>query len=117
MTKTKTTKYDVSEHLRKPEEIAAYLEACIEEANGDAAFIAKALGDIARAKGMTQVARDAGLSRESLYKALSGERSPGFDTVLKVIGALGLGLRAEVSHTKAQPNVPPDRRGKTLASR
>jgi probable addiction module antidote protein len=75
--------------------MAAYLEACLEEANGDAAFIAKALGDIARAKGMSQVARDAGLSRESLYKALSGERSPGFDTILKVIRALGLKLRAE----------------------
>jgi len=100
MAKTKTTKYDVSEHLRTSEEMAAYLEACIEEANGDAAFIAKALGDIARAKGMSQVARDAGLSRESLYKALSGERSPGFDTVLKVIGALGIGFRAEVANTK-----------------
>jgi probable addiction module antidote protein len=99
MAKTVTTKYDVSEHLRTPEEMAAYLEACIEEANGDAAFIAKALGDIARAKGMSQVARDAGLSRESLYKALSGERSPGFDTILKVIGALGLSLHAEVIHT------------------
>ena len=62
-----TTRYDVAEHLRTPEEMAADLEACLEEANGDAAFIAKALGDIARAKGMSQVARDAGLSRESLY--------------------------------------------------
>ena len=92
MSKTITTRYDVAEHLRTPEEMAAYLEACIEEAPGDAAFIAKALGDIARAKGMSQVARDAGLSRESLYKALSGERSPGFDTILKVIHALGLKL-------------------------
>ena len=90
--------HDVAEHLRTPEEMAAYLEACVAEADGDAAFIAKALGDIARAKGMTQVARDAGLSRESLYKALSGERSPGFDTILKVIGALGLKLQAEASH-------------------
>jgi len=96
-TKTKTTKYDVAEHLRTPEEMAAYLEACLEESNGDAAFIAKALGDIARAKGMTQVARDAGLSRESLYKALSGERSPGLDTVLKVLQALGLKLHAEAA--------------------
>ena len=95
MVKTKTSKYDVAEHLRTPEEMAAYFEACLEEANGDAAFIAKALGDIARAKGMTQVARDAGLSRESLYKALSGERTPGFDTILKVVGALGLKLHAE----------------------
>jgi probable addiction module antidote protein len=70
-----------------------------EEANGDAAFIAKALGDIARAKGMSQVARDAGLSRESLYKALSGERNPGFDTILKVMGALGLKLHAEAVHS------------------
>ena len=95
MTKTITTRYDVAEHLRTPEEMAAYLEACLEEADGDASFIAKALGDIARAKGMSQVARDAGLSRESLYKALSGERSPGFDTILKVIRALGLQLHAE----------------------
>jgi probable addiction module antidote protein len=95
MKKTQTTKYDVAEHLRTPEEMAAYLEACMEEADGNAAFIAKALGDIARAKGMTQVARDAGLSRESLYKALSGERSPSFDTILKVLSALRLKLHAE----------------------
>ena len=95
MSKTKTTRYDVAEHLRTPKEMAAYLEACIEEANGDATFIAKALGDIARAKGMTKVARDTGLSRESLYKALSGERSPEFGTVLKVLDALGLKLHAE----------------------
>jgi probable addiction module antidote protein len=95
MAKTITTRYDVAEHLRTPEEMAAYLEVCLEEANGDAAFIAKALGDIARARGMSRVARDAGLSRESLYKALSGERSPTFDTILKVIGALGLTLHAE----------------------
>jgi probable addiction module antidote protein len=94
MRKTITTRYDVAEHLRTPEEMAAYLEACLEEAEGDAALITKALGDIARAKGMTQVARDAGLSRESLYKALSGDRSPGFDTILKVVGALGLQLHA-----------------------
>ncbi|MEW6682454.1 MAG: addiction module antidote protein [Nitrospirota bacterium] len=95
MRKTTTSRYDVAEHLRTPKEMAAYFEACLEEANGDAAFIAKALGDIARAKGMAQVARDAGLSRESLYKALSGQRSPGFDTILKVIAALGLKLHAE----------------------
>lgn len=97
MTKTVTTRYDVAEHLRTPEEMAVYLETCLEEANGDAAFIAKALGDIARAKGMSQVARDAGVSRESLYKALSGERIPGFDTILKVTKALGLSLHAEVA--------------------
>ena len=94
MSKTKTTKYDVAEHLRTPQEMAAYLEACLEESQGDGAFVAKALGDIARAKGMTQIARDTGLSRESLYKALSGDRIPSFDTILKVVQALGLELRA-----------------------
>ncbi|MBT1072978.1 addiction module antidote protein [Pelotalea chapellei] len=98
MPKTTTSRYDVAEHLRTPEEMAAYLEASLEEANGDAAFIAKALGDIARAKGMSQVARDAGLSRESLYKALSGERIPSFDTILKIVSALGLKLHAEAVH-------------------
>ena len=97
MTKTVTSPYDVAEHLRTPEEMAAYLEASIEEADGDAAFVARALGDIARAKGMSQVACDAGLSRESLYKALSGERNPSLDTVLRVVGALGLKLRAEAA--------------------
>jgi len=102
MSKTSTTRYDVAEHLRTPEEMAAYLEACLEEADGDAAFIAKALGDIARAKGMAQVARDAGLSRESLYKALSGERSPDFATILKVVEALGLKLHAQVPRGKSR---------------
>src|SRR5438034_5504609 len=97
MRKTVTTRYDVADHLRTPKEMAAYLEACLAEADGDAAFVAKALGDIARAKGMAQVARDTGLSRESLYKALSGDRSPSFDTILKVLDALGLKLHAEAS--------------------
>jgi hypothetical protein len=96
MAKTVTSQYDVAEHLRSPEEMVLYLNACLEEANGDAAFIAKALGDIARARGMTQVAADSGLSRESLYKALSGERVPSFDTILKVSRALGVKLHASV---------------------
>ena len=107
MRKTNTTRYDVAEHLRTPEEMAAYLEACLEEAEGDAAFIAKALGDIARAKGMTEVARDAGLSRESLYKALSGDRSPGFDTILKVVSALGLQLHAVAAQNSTAKTVTP----------
>lgn len=97
MAKISTSRYDVAEHLRTPEEMAAYLEASLAEANGDASFIAKALGDIARAKGMSQVARDSGLSRESLYKALSGERTPTFDTILKVVAALGLSLHAQAA--------------------
>ena len=95
--KTVTRPYDVAEHLRTPEEMAAYLEACLLESDGDAALIAKALGDIARAKGMTEVARQSGLSRESLYKALSGERSPDFATILKVVAALGLRLDVGVA--------------------
>ena len=97
MAKTKTRPYDIAEHLRTAEEMALYLDACIEESDGDAAFIAKALGDIARAQGMSRVARDAGLSRESLYKALSGDRNPDFATVLKVAKALGLRLHAEAA--------------------
>ena len=116
--KTSTTCYDVAEHLRTPEEMAAYLEVCLEETDGDAACIAKALGDIARAKGMAQVARDAGLSRESLYKALSGERSPDFDTILKVIGALGLKLHAEAprSQPRASTSRPSSRTTKRRAA-
>lgn len=95
--KTKTTLYDVAEHLRTPEEMAAYLDAWFEEAPDDAAGIARALGDIARAKGMTQVAKDAGLSRESLYRALSAEGNPSFATILKVTKALGLKLHAQAA--------------------
>jgi probable addiction module antidote protein len=95
--KTKTTPYDVAEHLRTPEEMAAYLDAWLEEAPDDVAGIAKALGNIARAKGMTQVAKDAGLSRESLYRALSAEGNPTFATVLKVAKALGLKLHAQAA--------------------
>ncbi len=93
---TKTAPYDVAEFLESPEEMAAYLEACIQESDGDAAFITKALGDIARAKGVTQIARETGLSQESQYKALSGDRNPSFDTILKVVSALGLQLSASV---------------------
>lgn len=96
-TKTKTTPYDVAEHLRTPDEMAAYLDAWFEEAPDDAAGIARALGDIARAKGMTQVAKDAGLSRESLYRALSAEGNPSFATILKVARALGVKLHAEAA--------------------
>lgn len=88
------TAYDVAEHLRTPEEMAAYLDAWLEEAPDDVAGLARALGDIARAKGMSQVARDAGLSRESLYRALSADGNPSFATVLKVTKALGLRLHA-----------------------
>jgi probable addiction module antidote protein len=84
----KTTKWDPSDYLETPEDIASYLEAVFED--GDPALIADALGVVARAKGMTAVARKTGLGRQSLYKALSPEGHPAFATVLQVIQALGL---------------------------
>jgi len=92
---TKTLPYDVAEQLRTPEEMAAYLDAWLAEASNDVAGITRALGDIARAKGMSQIARETGLSRESLYKALSETGNPSFATVLKVTRALGVRLHAE----------------------
>ena len=93
--RTTSVAYDVAEQLRTPEEMAAYLDAWPAEAPDDVAGTVRALGDAARAKGMTQVARDAGLSRESLYKALSENGNPSFATVLKVVRALGVKLHAE----------------------
>jgi probable addiction module antidote protein len=90
--KTTTTPWDPADHLKTEEDMVAYLEAALEEA--DPGLVAAALGDIARAKGMTQVARDAGLGRESLYKALSPAGNPEFATILKVVAALGLQLHA-----------------------
>jgi probable addiction module antidote protein len=91
-TKLKLRKWDSAEHLKTDEDCRLYLAACFEEAGDDAAFIAQALGTIARARGMSQLARDTGLGRESLYKALSGEGNPSFDTILKVSRALGMPL-------------------------
>jgi probable addiction module antidote protein len=90
------TNYDVAEYLQTPEDMAAYLDAWLEESPEDAAGIARALGDIARAKGMTQVAKDAGLSRESLYRALSEDGNPSLATILKVSRALGVKFNASV---------------------
>jgi probable addiction module antidote protein len=95
--KPKTSAYDVAEHLRTPEEMAAYLDAWLEEAPDDVSGIARALGDIARAKGMSQVAKDAGLSRESLYRALSQDGNPSFATILKVARALGVKFHAQAA--------------------
>lgn len=93
----KLRKWDVVDHLKTGEDMALYFEAAMEEAGDDANYIAKVLGDIARARGMTQLAKDAGLGRESLYKALSGEGNPSFSTILKVTRALGLQLHARVA--------------------
>ena len=92
--RAKTSTFDIAENLRTPEEMAAYLDAWLESAPDDISGITRALGDIARAKGMTQVAKDTGLSRESLYRALSEDGNPSFATVLKVVRALGLRLHA-----------------------
>jgi len=92
MAKTKTRPWDAAEHLETAEDMAAYLEAVLEE--GDPALIAAAMGDIARVKGIAQIARETGLGRERLYKALSPAGNPEFATVLKVLRALGLRLHA-----------------------
>jgi probable addiction module antidote protein len=91
MATIQTYAWDASDHLETKEDIAAYLEAALEE--GDPSVVVAALGDIARSKGMTQIARETGLGRESLYKALSIEGNPEFSTVLKVLQALGLRLQ------------------------
>ncbi|MBD8242488.1 addiction module antidote protein [Pantoea agglomerans] len=88
------SQWDSAEYLKTEEDMAEYLNACMEEAGDDPAFIARALGAIARARGMTQVAREAGVSRESLYRALSGNGNPEFGTILKVVKALGLRLHS-----------------------
>jgi probable addiction module antidote protein len=96
MARTRTKKWDPVEHLKDEADMVAYLEAALEE--GDPAVVTAALGDIARAKGMSEVARETGLGRESLYKALSAQGNPEFSTVLKVVRALGLRLRAAAAH-------------------
>ena len=93
----KTTRWDSAEYLKTDEDIQLYLEACIEEAGDDPAFIVHALGVIARAKNMSQLARDTGLTREGLYKALSPEGNPTFATVSKVAKALGLQITVRTS--------------------
>ena len=91
--KTRTTRFDNAALLKTPQDIAVYLEAAMED--GDSRVIAAALGNIARAKGMSELARESGLGRESLYKALSPDGNPEFSTILKVVRALGLKLHAE----------------------
>jgi probable addiction module antidote protein len=91
-------KWDVIDHLDTDEDMAAYFDACLNEDPGDGSLIRAALGDIARAKGMTNLARDTGLTREGLYKALSSSGNPELSTIIKVIRALGIHIRAEVVH-------------------
>jgi len=91
------SRYDSADYLKTEQDMAAYLEACLEEAPDDAAFLAQALGTIARARGMMQLSRDTGISRDGLYKALSKDGNPRLDTVLKVMHALGLRFTAKAA--------------------
>lgn len=95
--KEKFARYDVADYLGSEEDMAEYLDACMQEAGDDAAFIAAALGDIARARGMGQLAKETGISREGLYKALSRDGNPSLATVLKVLRALGLKFTTKVA--------------------
>ena len=90
--KEKFSRYDTADYLKCEEDMVAYLEASMEEAGDDPAFIAVALGNIARAYGMVRLAKDTGLTREGLYKALSADGNPSLGTVLKVVRALGMKL-------------------------
>lgn len=87
------SRWSALDHLKTEEDMQLYLEACFEEDEGDGALVRAALGDIARARGMTQLAKDTGLAREGLYKALSAEGNPEFSTIMKVTRALGLRLK------------------------
>lgn len=86
----KTTKWDIQDYLKTPEEISAYLDAVLED--GDSALIQAAIGEVAKAAGMSMLARETGLAREGLYKSLSSEGNPSFSTIIKVLKALGLEL-------------------------
>ncbi len=100
MARLRTTRWDAADYLDSPERTAGYLQAAFED--GDPALIAAAIGDVARAKGMSQIARDAGLGRESLYKALSSSGNPALATVLRVLRSVGLELRAVPARRPAQ---------------
>ena len=95
MTEAKFSRYDSANYLETDEHITAYLEAVMEEGGDDPAFITRALGVVARAKNISKLARDTGMSREGIYKALSAEGNPSFATVSKIAGALGLRITFE----------------------
>ncbi len=94
----KFSRWDAADDLKTDEDMSLYFEACFEEDPGDGSLIRAALGDIARARGMTQLAHDTGLTREGLYKALSADGNPEFTTIMKVIKALGLRLHVDLVH-------------------
>jgi probable addiction module antidote protein len=96
-TKETFSRWDAADYLKSEADMAAYLQACLEEAPDDPAFLAAALGDIARAHGMVQLAKETGITRDGLYKALSKDGNPSLGTVLKVIHALGLKLTPQAA--------------------
>ena len=102
MVKERVTDFDVSEYLQDESTIAAYLSAILED--DDPQLLLAAIGDIAKAKGMSKIASDAGLGRESLYKALNSEAKPRFDTILKVLHALGVNLSISPRHSRRTPH-------------
>lgn len=107
MTETYTP-WDAADHLKNKTDVRAYLEACAEDDPGDGSLIRAALGDIARSGNLSQLARDASMTREGLYKALGPEGNPSFATVLKVARALGLTLHfAPAANVGQQPPLPP----------
>jgi probable addiction module antidote protein len=113
----KFTRWDAVDHLKTEEDMAPYLDACLEEDSGDGSLVRAALNDVARARGMSQLARDTGLTREGLYKALSSSGNPEFSTVLKVIKALGLTLHAApVIRTKGKIKTARRKSARTLAA-
>lgn len=97
MKKQTFSRYDTADYLKTEEDIRLYLEACQEEGGDDPGFIAHALGVVARARNMSQLARDTGLTREGLYKALSADGNPSFATVFKVAKALGIKLSLQAA--------------------
>jgi probable addiction module antidote protein len=100
MINTKFTRYDTADYLKNDGDIAAYLEAVMEEGGSDPAYIVHALGVVARAQNMSKLARNAGMSREGLYKALSGAGNPSFSTVVKLAAAMGLRINFTASHSR-----------------
>jgi len=95
------SRFDSAEYLKDETDITLYFQACLNEAGDDPAFIAQSLGVIARARGMTNLAKDTGISREGLYKALSGEGNPEFSTIIKVMNALELKFDVRTNHIQA----------------
>ena len=101
MTEAKFSRYDTADYLETQEDIAAYLDAVMEEGSSDPGYVTRALGVVARARNISKLARDTGMSREGIYKALSDEGNPSFATVAKIAGALGLRITFEASRPAA----------------